>query len=85
MYLEDGHIYVVIGSNAGQSRHPAWLLNLQSDLHPSYPAPKRKRDPKGRGGFALMALLSDELELFPCRSTNSRLELIAMEMTNVRQ
>ena len=30
-YLEDGHNYVVIGSNAGQSRNPAWVLNLQSD------------------------------------------------------
>src|SRR4051794_6667903 len=31
-YLEDGADYVVIASYAGQPRHPAWFLNLQS--HP---------------------------------------------------
>lgn len=28
-YLPDGERYVVIGSNAGADRHPAWWLNLQ--------------------------------------------------------
>ena len=31
-YLKDGADYVVIASYAGQPRHPAWFLNLQS--HP---------------------------------------------------
>jgi len=64
MYLEDGHINVVIGSNAGQSRHPAWLLNLQSDLHPSYPASTGNGTPGGRAD-ALEPVLREELELFP--------------------
>lgn len=29
-YLPDGERYVVIGSNAGADRHPAWWLNLQA-------------------------------------------------------
>ena len=28
-YFEDGDRLVVIGSNAGEDRHPAWWLNLQ--------------------------------------------------------
>ncbi len=31
-YFEDGERLVVVGSNAGEDRHPAWWLNLQE--HP---------------------------------------------------
>ncbi len=31
-YFEDGERLVVVGSNAGENRHPAWWLNLQE--HP---------------------------------------------------
>lgn len=31
VYLADGDGYVVIGSNAGHSRTPAWSLNLQAE------------------------------------------------------
>ncbi len=31
-YIQDGNAYVVIASNAGDGRHPAWLLNLRA--HP---------------------------------------------------
>jgi F420H(2)-dependent quinone reductase len=31
-YFEDGYRLVVIGSNAGEDRHPAWWLNLRE--HP---------------------------------------------------
>jgi deazaflavin-dependent oxidoreductase (nitroreductase family) len=30
LYIEDGERLVVIGSNAGDHRHPAWWLNLQA-------------------------------------------------------
>jgi deazaflavin-dependent oxidoreductase (nitroreductase family) len=30
VYLADGDSYVVIGSNAGHSRTPAWSLNLKA-------------------------------------------------------
>lgn len=30
-YIKDGDRFVVIASNAGDDRHPAWWLNLQSD------------------------------------------------------
>ena len=30
-YLSDGPNYVLIGSNGGQDRHPAWILNLLSN------------------------------------------------------
>ncbi|HEX2142470.1 MAG TPA: nitroreductase/quinone reductase family protein, partial [Candidatus Limnocylindria bacterium] len=29
-YLDDGGRYVVVASNAGSQRHPAWWLNLQA-------------------------------------------------------
>jgi F420H(2)-dependent quinone reductase len=31
VYLDDGDRYVVIGSNAGHARVPAWSLNLKAD------------------------------------------------------
>jgi F420H(2)-dependent quinone reductase len=31
-YFEDGDRFVVVGSNAGEDRHPAWWLNLRE--HP---------------------------------------------------
>ena len=30
-YLRDGPDYVLIGSNAGQDEHPAWILNLRAN------------------------------------------------------
>jgi F420H(2)-dependent quinone reductase len=30
-YLEDGDSYVVVASNGGADRHPAWWLNLQNE------------------------------------------------------
>lgn len=30
-HLVDGDSFVVIASNAGEGRHPAWFLNLQAD------------------------------------------------------
>jgi deazaflavin-dependent oxidoreductase (nitroreductase family) len=29
LYVEDGENFVVVASNAGDDRHPAWLLNLR--------------------------------------------------------
>jgi len=33
LYVEDGPRFVVVASNAGDDRHPAWLLNLRK--HPA--------------------------------------------------
>ena len=30
-YLRDGEKYVVVASNAGESRHPAWFFNLKAN------------------------------------------------------
>ncbi len=30
LYVEDGSRWVIVASNAGDDRHPAWWLNLQS-------------------------------------------------------
>ncbi|MEO7438212.1 MAG: nitroreductase/quinone reductase family protein, partial [Candidatus Binatia bacterium] len=32
-YVPDGGDYVVVASNGGADRHPAWWLNLQADPH----------------------------------------------------
>ena len=31
LYIEDAGRYVIIGSNAGDKKHPAWWLNLQAN------------------------------------------------------
>jgi len=33
LYVDDGERFVVVASNAGDERHPAWLLNLRK--HPA--------------------------------------------------
>jgi F420H(2)-dependent quinone reductase len=40
-YLGDGSAYVIIASNAGLPRHPAWFLNLES--HPEATIQVKKR------------------------------------------
>ena len=31
LYMEDGDSYVIVGSNGGHDRHPAWVLNLRAN------------------------------------------------------
>ena len=31
LFVREGEAFVVIASNGGQNRHPAWFLNLQAD------------------------------------------------------
>ena len=40
-FLRDGSAYVIIASNAGLPRHPAWFLNLES--HPQATIQVKKR------------------------------------------
>lgn len=42
LYHRDGEDYVVVGSNGGDPRHPAWFLNLRADPHPVVQAGRRK-------------------------------------------
>ena len=38
LYVDDGEDFVVVASNAGDDRHPAWWLNLQAHPHASVQA-----------------------------------------------
>jgi F420H(2)-dependent quinone reductase len=42
LYLADGESYVVIGSNAGHSRTPAWSLNLKANPDAEVQVGRRK-------------------------------------------
>jgi len=33
LYIKDGDAFVLVASNAGDDRHPAWWLNLEADPH----------------------------------------------------
>ena len=33
LYMEDGATYVIVGSNGGNTNHPAWVVNLRADPH----------------------------------------------------
>jgi deazaflavin-dependent oxidoreductase (nitroreductase family) len=54
LYVRDGERFVVVGSNAGDDRHPAWWLNLRS--HPE------ARVRVGRERFAVRARAADPPE-----------------------
>lgn len=41
-YLQDGDSYVVVASNGGADRHPAWWLNLQKEPNATIEIGKRK-------------------------------------------
>lgn len=42
LYHRDGGDFVVVGSNGGDDRHPAWYLNLKSDPSARVQAGRRK-------------------------------------------
>jgi F420H(2)-dependent quinone reductase len=48
MYLEDGERYLVVASNGGHSRPPAWLLNLEANPQASFAPNGRRLRVRGR-------------------------------------
>jgi len=48
VYLADGGNYVVIGSNAGHSRTPAWSLNLQANPEAEVEVGRRRQPVRAR-------------------------------------
>lgn len=48
VYLADGESFVVIGSNAGHSRTPAWALNLKAKPEAEVEVGRRKRSVRAR-------------------------------------
>jgi deazaflavin-dependent oxidoreductase (nitroreductase family) len=48
VYLADGESYVVIGSNAGHSRTPAWSLNLQANPEAEVEVGRSRRPVRAR-------------------------------------
>lgn len=53
-YLTDGDALVIVASNAGQSRHPAWFHNLRADT--------RARVRVGREVFDVRAEVAEDAE-----------------------
>ena len=43
MGMEDGPYYIVIASNGGQDRHPAWFLNLGSNSNAFIQVGRKRR------------------------------------------
>ncbi len=43
LYVEDGEVYVLIASNAGDDRHPAWWLNLKANPRAQVQVGARRR------------------------------------------
>ena len=48
LYLADGERFVVIGSNAGNERTPAWALNLQADPNVEVQVGSRRQKMRAR-------------------------------------
>jgi deazaflavin-dependent oxidoreductase (nitroreductase family) len=48
VYLADGENLVVIGSNAGHSRTPAWSLNLKADADAEVEVGRERREVRAR-------------------------------------
>ena len=48
LYLADGARFVVIGSNAGNARTPAWALNLQADPNVEVQVGRRRQKMRAR-------------------------------------
>jgi deazaflavin-dependent oxidoreductase (nitroreductase family) len=48
VYLADGERLVVIGSNAGNARSPAWALNLQANPDADVEVGRRRRQVRAR-------------------------------------
>jgi len=59
-YLEDGDAYVVVASNGGADRHPAWWLNLQKEPSATVELGRRKVPVEAR-----MASVEERSRLWP--------------------
>jgi len=51
-YLADGEDFVVVASNGGADRHPAWWLNLRHDPHATVEVGSRKLEVSAREATA---------------------------------
>ena len=67
LYLEDGNRYVVVASNFGRERHPAWSSNLIADPHATVQVRDQQRTVVARRATddEARALWPRLLELYP--------------------
>ena len=82
LYVEDGERFVVVASNAGDDRNPAWLLNLRkhpaAEIQVGTPAhprsrPARRATPRASGcGRSSCLLTRTSTTTEPTRSDTSR-------------
>ena len=85
-YMKDAERWIVIASNAGEDRHPAWWLNLQSDRNAtitvegeSFPVTAHELDePERREVFSRFVAELDESYLEYQRRTTRRLPIVVL-------
>jgi deazaflavin-dependent oxidoreductase (nitroreductase family) len=67
LYLEDGDALVVVASNYGKERHPAWSANLMASPEASVQVQDRRRDVRARlaGEADMERLWPRLLEIYP--------------------
>lgn len=90
-YMRDAERWIVIASNAGEDRHPAWWLNLQSDQNAtvtvegeSFPVTAHELDePERSEVFSRFVAELDESYLEYQRRTTRRLPIVVLTKTTL--
>lgn len=88
LYVPDGERLVLVGSNAGQDRHPAWWLNLQAHPGTTVQAGRRRfavtaRQASGEEAPRLWALLQESYGWFESyrEATDREIPLVVLDPT----
>jgi len=90
-YINDGDRWIVVGSNAGEDRHPAWWLNLKEDPaatvlvdgHSVLVTAQELEEPERTEVFARFAAEVDESYLEYQKRTSRRLPVVALTRTTM--
>jgi deazaflavin-dependent oxidoreductase (nitroreductase family) len=85
IHVKDGDDFIVVGSNWGQDKPPAWLLNLQADPEATVTVAQKEHRviaqwPEGAEQERCWALLTEKVTQLPQVAENANRELPVVKL-----
>ncbi len=85
IHVKDGDDFIVVGSNWGQDKPPAWLLNLQADSEATVTVAKQEHQvtaqwPEGAEQERCWALLTEKVTQLPQVAEHANRELPVVKL-----
>jgi deazaflavin-dependent oxidoreductase (nitroreductase family) len=85
IHVKDGDDFIVVGSNWGQDKPPAWLLNLEADPEATVTVARKEHRvtaqwPEGTEQERCWALLTEKVTQLPQVAENANRELPVVKL-----